>query len=289
LLSVRSMKRSFPDFNHCILCYTIDGKDRFMDLTDNNLSLSSLPKEDQGAMALVIRPGETALTLLPCDAPERRVKRRQIASVIDTAGILTERGSTLRTGIYAAQYREIFRFQSREKRQSIMHKILARNYPDLTLDTFSIDTALNSVGDSLTYGYAFTAKNAVTFSGTTAILPLHTPDNIEPDDYPVENKRSFPVDLYRTDYDICSFETKGDIRFPKHWRPISLPQKVSLSSPWGTYHFEFRQKGATISYLRTAAFNFNAVVPLGDYERLKTFLNAISKADAVQLLFYTRQ
>ena len=168
-----------------------------------------------------------------------------------------------------------------------MHKILARYYSDLKLDTFSIDTALNSVGDSLAYTYGFTAKNAATFSGATAILPLHTPDNIEPDDYPVENKRSFPVDMYRADYDICSFETKGELTIPKHWKPISLPQTVSLSSPWGTYHFEFRQKGATVSYVRTAVFNFNAVVPLDAYERLKTFLNTIAKADAVQLLFYT--
>jgi tetratricopeptide (TPR) repeat protein len=277
-----------PDFNHCILCYSIGGKDRFMDLTDNNLSPSSLPKADQGAMALLIRPGEKALTVLPCDAPEKRVKRRRITAVVDTAGILTERGVTLRTGIYSGQYRELFRFQSGEKRQSIMHKILARSYPDLTLDTFSIDTALNSVADSLTYTYAFTAKNAAAFSGTTAILPLHTPDNIEPDDYPVENKRSFPVDMYGADYDICTYETVGELRFPNHWKPISLPRKVSLNSPWGAYLFEFRQKGATISYQRTATFNFNAVVPLGDYDRLKAFLTAIAKADAVQLLFYTR-
>ena len=277
-----------PDFNHCILCYTLDGKDRFMDLTDNDLSLASLPKDDQGAMALIIRPGEKALTVLPCDKPEKRVKRRSITAIIDTAGVLKERGATLRTGIYAAQYREIFRFQSEEKQRSVMHKILARYYPELTLDTFSIDTALNSVGDSLTYRYGFTAKNAATFSAATAILPLHTPDKIEPDDYPVENKRFFPVDMYHADYDICSLETKGELIFPKKWKPISLPQKVALSSPWGSYRFEFHQKGTTISYTRTATFNFNAVVPLESYERLKTFLNTISKADAVQLLFYTR-
>ena len=277
-----------PNFNHCILCYTLDGKDQFMDLTDNNLSLSTLPKDDQGAMALIIRPGVTSLTVLPCDKPEQRIKRRSIVSIVDTAGELSERGTTLRTGIYAAQYREIFRFQSEEKKQSVMHKILARYYPDLTLDTFSIGGELNSVGDSLGYRYAYTAKNAVTFSGVTAILPLHTPDNIEPDDYPVENNRQFPVDMYRADYDICSFATKGELIFPKKWRPISLPQKVSLKSPWGSYDFEFRQKGNTINYSRTVAFHFNSVVPLEEYERLKAFLNSISKADAVQLLFYTR-
>jgi tetratricopeptide (TPR) repeat protein len=277
-----------PDFNHCILCYTIDGKDRFMDLTDNNLSLSTLPKDDQGAMALIIRPGETGLTILPCDRPEARIKHRTILSTVTEGGVLTERGTTLRTGIYAAQYREIFRFESEEKKRSVMHKILARYYPDLTLDTFSIDSMLNSVGDSLTYAYAYTAKNTVTFSGATAILPLHTPDNLEPGEFPVENKRHFPVDLCRADYDICAFETKGELFFPKQWKPISLPQNVSLHAPWGDYRFEFSQKGNSIRYVRSATFHFNTLVPLDEYDRLKTFLNAISKADAVQLLFFTK-
>ncbi len=277
-----------PDFNHCILCYTVDGKDRFMDLTDNNLSLSSLPKDDQGAMALIIRPGESALTTLPGDTPERRIKRRTIISTVDDNGVLVERGTTLRTGIYAAQYREIFRFQSEEKKRSVMHKILSRFYSDLTLDSFSIDGTLNSVGDSLAYSYRYTANNAVTFSGSTAILPLHTPDNIEPDDYPVEKKRLFPVDMYHADYDICSMETKGELIFPKKWRPIILPEKISLNSAWGEYRFEFSQKGNTIRYVRSARFNFNKTVPVDDYERLKSFLNSIAKADAVQLLFFTK-
>jgi tetratricopeptide (TPR) repeat protein len=277
-----------PDFNHCILCYSIDNKDHFMDLTDNNLSASSLPKDDQGAMALIIRPGESALTVLPSEPPEKRVKRRTIVATVDDSGALIERGKTLRTGIYAAQYREIFRFESEEKKRSTMHKILSRYYRDLTLDSFSIGSTLNSVSDSLSYSYAYRANNAVTFSGATAILALHTPDNIEPDDYPVENKRRFPVDMYHADYDICSMETKGELVFPKKWRPIILPEKISLSSPWGEYHFDFTQKGNTIRYVRTAAFHFNAMVQLADYERLKGFLNSISKADAVQLLFYTR-
>jgi hypothetical protein len=83
-------------------------------------------------------------------------------------------------------------------------------------------------------------------------------------------------------------ETKGELVFPKKWRPIILPEKVSLSSPWGDYRFEFSRKDNVIRYVRSATFHFNGTVPLADYERLKGFLNSISKADAVQLLFYTR-
>jgi tetratricopeptide (TPR) repeat protein len=284
-----SLEHAFigPNFNHCILCYTLDKKDRFMDLTDNNLSLGPLPKDDQGAMALIIRPGEKALIALPFDKPGARIKRRTIISSVSDSGLFKEHGETMRTGIFAGQYREIFRFQSNEKKQSIMHGILAHYYPDFTLDSFAIDSSLNTLSDSLHYTYAFTAKNAVTFSGATAIVPLHVPDNIEPDECPVENKRHFPVEMSRTDYDNSTLEAKGELTFPKRWKPISLPQTVSLTSPWGAYSLAFQRKGNSIVYVRKALFHFNALVHVTDYEQLKSFLSSISKADAVQLLFYT--
>jgi hypothetical protein len=34
--------------------------------------------------------------------------------------------------------------------------------------------------------------------------------------------------------------------------------------------------------------NFNAVVPAAEHGRLKAFLNKVSKADAIQVLFYTK-
>ena len=95
-------------------------------------------------------------------------------------------------------------------------------------------------------------------------------------------------DLYAADYDICSQETNGELTVPETWKPISLPQKVSLDSPFGSYLFEFSQKGKKILYHRKAVFNISKQIPVGDYERLKNFLNEVSKSDAVQLLFFTR-
>jgi len=277
-----------PDFNHCILCYAIDGKDRFLDLTDNNLPMNTLPKDDQGAMALVIRPGEKTTRILPFDEPSARTKIRTMTQTLDNTGLLNERAVNLRTGIFAGQYREIFRFQSEEKKRATMRQILVRIYPDMTLTKFDIDTMLNSVRDSLGYVYEYRARNAVAFSGSTAVFTLHVPDQVEPDEYPVEEKRNSPVDLHLADYDVCSEETNGELSIPEGWRPISLPGKVTLNSPFGSYVFEFDQKRGKIRYHRKAIFDFSKQIPVGDYEQLKIFLNAVSKSDAVQLLFFTR-
>jgi len=48
------------------------------------------------------------------------------------------------------------------------------------------------VSDTLSYDYASTARNTVTFSGNTAIFPLRISDNIEPNEYPVRKSARFP-------------------------------------------------------------------------------------------------
>jgi tetratricopeptide (TPR) repeat protein len=276
-----------PEFNHCILCYTLNGQDRFLDCTDNNLPLATLPRQDQGALALVIRPGTTGTILLPIDKPEARVRRRTVVSTLDEKGTLKEKVATLRTGVFAGNFRDSFRFLSEEKRNVTLHQSLAQAYPDITLDTFSLQ-GLNTVGDTLTYDYASTARNTVTFSGNTAIFPLRISDNIEPNEYPVEEKRTFPIDMYFAWYDISSCELSGELTYPATWRPISLPDNVSADSPFGSYRLEFKRKGNTLHFKRTAVMNFNAMIPAAEHERLKTFLNKVSKADAIQVLFYTK-
>ena len=127
----------------------------------------------------------------------------------------------------------------------------------------------------------------MTFSGSTAIFALHVPDQVEPSEYPMEEKRNFPVDLFQTDYDVGHQETRGELTFPRGWRPITLPRKVSISSEFGSYLFEFEQKGNRLLYHRKAVFTILRQIPVGDYARLKDFLNTVAKSDAVQLLFFT--
>ena len=80
------------------------------------------------------------------------------AAVIDEHGALRESVSTLRTGRFAGEFRERFRFLPEERRIADMHQILAQTYPDVTLDTFAV-SGLNRVGDSISSVVASTARN----------------------------------------------------------------------------------------------------------------------------------
>jgi tetratricopeptide (TPR) repeat protein len=276
-----------PDFNHCILCYTIDGTDRYLDLTASEYAMTSLPKEDQGALALLVRPGSDHVITLPFDKPASDLKRRTAVSMINDKGTLNESMATVRTGRFAGEFRERFRFLSVEKRNADMHQALAQAYPDITLDTFTI-TGLNTVGDTVSSVVVSTARNTVTFSGTTAIFPLHITDNVESNDYPVEEKRAFPIDMSRAWYDISTADLSGKITFPPAWRPISLPENVTIDSPYGSYRMQFKRNGNVILYHRTAVFTLDRQLPASEHPRLKAFLNTVSKSDVVQLLFFTK-
>jgi tetratricopeptide (TPR) repeat protein len=276
-----------PDFNHCILCYTAGGTDRFLDLTASDYPVTGLPKDDQGALALLVRPGSDRVITLPFDKPEADSKSRTVVSALDEKGTLKESLFTVRTGRFTGEFRQRFRFLPEEKRNADMHQILAQTYPDITLDTFSI-AGLNAVGDTLTSLVASTARNTVTFSGTTAIFPLSIPDNVESNGYPLEEKRTFPIDMSRAWYDISSTDLSGKITYPASWRPISLPENVTVDSPYGSYRLEFKRSGNIIAYRRTATFRMDRQIPVSEHSRLKAFLNRISKADVVQLLFFTK-
>jgi len=276
-----------PDFNHCILCYADGAVDRFLDLTASDFPLTSLPKEDQGALALLIRPGTDRVITLPFDRPEASLRRRTVVSSVDEKGTLRESLMTLRRGRFAGEFREHFRFMSEEKRNADMHQILARSHPDVSLDTFTT-TGLNTNDDTCFSRVVSTARNAVTFSGSTAILALPIPDNVESNDYPVEERRVFPIDMYRAWYDISTTELSGQISFPSAWRPISLPENVSLDSPYGSYKINFKRTGNAIQYNRSAKFVLDKQLFVSDHPKLKEFLNKVSRSDNVQLLFFTK-
>ena len=183
-----------PEFNHCIVACTIDGERRFIDFTYTNGSLFTLPPQDQDALSLVIHQGTSAPEMLPLDGDAGRPVMRTVKAVLDTAGTLRTAVTVKRTGVDAAGTRAEYRYLTVEKRATELQSIIAQNYRDVSIDSFSISD-LDTLSDSLSMIYAFTAKNTVTVSGTTAIFSLYLQDALMPKYYPVKEKRYTPLDF----------------------------------------------------------------------------------------------
>jgi hypothetical protein len=276
-----------PNFNHCIIHYTLNGVSQFLDFTDNNLSYGTLPKSNQGAMALIVKKGTNSLTTIPVDTPGQRVKRRKVTSRLHENGNLESQMHSVRTGIFAGDFRYFLRFKSREEQSRHIHKVLSASYPDMSLRDFQFDN-LDSLTDTLRYEYDFLARNSVTFSGRIAIFPLEMPDVLSAGSFPVEEKRSYPVDMHMSWFGVSNLILEGELIFPKKWRLIDLPPEVVLKSKFGIYHLSFRLKGNKIVFRRHAVINCRNLVPVSEYPELSNFFKKISKSDAVHLVFFSQ-
>ena len=105
------------------------------------------PGVDQGALALVIKKGNNRLSTLPVDRAGRRVRSRKLISALDEKGGLKRQVQTVRTCIFAAHFREGYRFTSQEEQEQDLHQILTKSYPNVKLASFEIKD-LDSVSDT---------------------------------------------------------------------------------------------------------------------------------------------
>jgi tetratricopeptide (TPR) repeat protein len=276
-----------PDFNHCILSYSISGKRNFIDITDNSIPAKSLPRMDQGALALVITKDNDSLIHLPVDSSSERIIVRTITSSIDEKGTLVRNVTSVKKGVFAGDMRRSYRYLSGDEQKKSLQNILVKSYPNVKVDTFELYD-LYSLKDSLRYMYEYTAKNAVQFTGKAALLALDIPDIIVSTSYPNEEERSYPIDMTHTWFGIGHYLVQGSLTIPKKWRLIVIPDKTSLSGEWGNYTLSIKQNGNVITYTRKAVFNFNKPVSVEKNKELRDVLSNITRADNVQLMFYTQ-
>lgn len=276
-----------PDFNHCIAACTIDGKRHFIDFTQKNGALFTLPPDDQAALGLVIHSGTTSPELLPYDNSDKNLSIRTIRATLDSNGTFKNTVFSTRTGLGAAGLRSFYRYLPVQKQKDELRKSFARDYPEISIDSLDI-TNLDTLSDTLGIMYAYTAKNTVTISGTTAIFPFNFPDKLMPGQFAVEEKRQIPADFSLSYLGASTQISHAELSIPAGWKPLNLPEPVKLACPFGTYAIEFKRNGNTITCDRHAVFSFNRLVQPGEYTLARDFLNGISKADAVQLVFFTK-
>jgi tetratricopeptide (TPR) repeat protein len=274
-----------PHFNHCILAYILNGKERFMELTDTELQWSHLSKFDQGAIALVARKGNTALIRLPLDSATQRVTRRTQRFVLSDNGDATIATDVWRTGIAANSMRTYYRHLSEEERKVSMRKSLSDDYSDVTLDSVWFSD-LDPVRDSITYLYRFRAHQAVKSQGKARIFSAQLPDKLSASDIPGRGASDEGLDLYSAWYSVGTYDQTGTIEYPAGWKPLEIPQPVRLKTPYGEYSLVFQTRpGGGLSYTRKALFRLSETISTAEAEAVRAFLAEVVRSDDVQLIF----
>ncbi len=273
-----------PYFNHCILAYSLNGRQRYLELTDPNLYWSRLSKYDQGSMALVIEPGNSKLTHLPLDAPSERTIVRKVQFTLSDSGNASIASETLRRGIATDGIRYTYRFLSADEQKTEMRKTLAEDYPDIVLDSLGFGD-LSPATDSLPYFYRYHAQGAVKTSGRTRIFNLTIPDKLTSQEIPLNEPHAEGLNLYGVSFSVGNYDQSGSILFPADWKLMDIPAPVTLESPYGKYSLTFAVKGRTLTYQRKASFNLGETVPPEEVQKTRDFLTHIAQSDDIQLVF----
>jgi hypothetical protein len=273
-----------PNFDHCILSFKVDGKNYFVDFTSRNTALGKLPMGDQGAMALVIKPGNDSLITLPTDSPSDRTVTRTITMDIDTSGTVHQTTKAKKTGVYATSFRDMYRFVSYEEQKKTVHNSITDEYPEAIVDTLYFD-AINSLKDTLDYVYTFHADHAAEISSSTVLLSLKIPDGLSSNYYPLDEKRSMPVDMSFSATGIAELSTTIECTFPTKWKLTNLPEPITVHSDAVDYSLIFNVSKGKIVCKRHYNANYPGVLSAEKYRNELVALKKITRADNVKLVF----
>jgi hypothetical protein len=93
------------------------------------------------------------------------------------------------------------------------------------------------------------------------------------------------LNLYPAWYSVGSFEQTGTIKVPAGWKPLDLPEPVTLKTPHGDYSLVFQARPDGLAYTRRAVFRLGRDVPAAQGPAVQAFLSTVARADNVQLIF----
>lgn len=277
-----------PNFNHCILGFTVEDSMEYIDFTDKFTPFGSIPKYIQGTMALVIDGTSKSLIQLPLDTPEERKKERSINVEIREDQSILRKVTTKRSGSFADDFRRYYRFSSENEREEEMKSILEKQFSDVKLLSFTLPD-LSQNDDSLTYNYSFEAQNAVVLSGDMAIFSVNIPDIINAGNFPADTVISHPIDMGYRQLSIGTISSKTTITPPKGWKLLTLPNTSVYKTDNLSYSLAFSMdKKSTITIERKLRTNYNRLFQPDEFKADIAALKKIAQSDKVQLLFKTK-
>jgi tetratricopeptide (TPR) repeat protein len=274
------------EFNHCIAVSHLDGKDYYVELTDNNLPFASLPNTVQGALSLQIPPHGQKLNseLKPLVAPVRTPDRliRQINVTVngkDEKMVV----SVKRYGSLTSGWRDGYANLTAEKQKQSYEEMLSKGYKNpVKLDSVSF-IGLKDLSDSVTINYNYTVKNEVIEAGSMKMIKVPFIDLIATLDGVSLEKRQFPIDYWNYE-NTDAYDAVVTIQVPAGQKIIEVPANQNFTFKGSTYSMKYVREGEKLKVYRTARLQRENIAP-ADYEQFKKFFNDIVEAESKYVVF----
>ena len=273
-------------FNHCIAHLMADGKEYFIELTDNKLSFSTIGNSLMNTSILQI-PTETKT--VSGELERLKTSNRVINTISRKANVsfnnndLTVSRTTTRTGVFADGTRSDYAELGKEEQMKTMSRAIGSDYTTPVKLTELNFSDLSSLSDTVSYKLAFTVSNALMDVAGMKIIKLPWSDSYSSLDFLTLEKRTFPFNVWS----FSSIETATEeliVELPKGKLLAEMPKTVVIKNEILSYSLTFKMVGTKLSATRSLKFNKEIVSPL-DYIVFKESFTKISEADSKQVAF----
>jgi len=265
------LQQSIPmsQFDHCIALAEIDGRNVWLDPTDETCPYGELPGHDQDRGTLVFFQDRARSLRTPLLSPERNRTIREIQVRIDAAGGARVRGKTTYTGEAGQWNRYYYKLYSPEERTRELRDEISRFFPGAVIESYTF-SALDDLNVPVTVQLEFTVPEYAKNAGNLLLSRL--PRFL----YPVESvgneNRTHPVVWDATK----SIETKLTIQIPEGYRVRYLPEDCEINLPFASYKHQWANRVGTIRFLALKERPTRRT-EVDQYPKYRTFEERIAK------------
>lgn len=276
------------EFNHCIVLLKADGKEYYLELTDNNLPFGSLPNDVIGASSLII-PSQTEKDLVsnlqPIAGNNRTAEKiKRTVNINLNGNDLNMQVEVQKTGALTSGVRSDYNKLSKEKQKEEMEKAVSGSFKNpVKLESVSF-TGLEDLIDSVKYNFKYTVKNEVIEVGAMKMFKLPFGDIIATIDNFSLDARKFPIEYWQYE-NVDQYETIINIKVPAGKKIVEVPKDQT---------FAFKKINYSIKYIKTGTDKLTIIrkatidrknIEASDYPAFKDFFNNIVQAESKYIAF----
>lgn len=256
-------------FDHVIVCYLLNGKKHYCDLTTNFYPLNVLPEMDNNAVALLIRPGVKDIFHLPNDMLDegKTGSVYEIEAELVNGRDLKLTGKGTYTGTAGGNLREqIFRTPQSKYGDFISQYFGQDVFENSNYESVSFDEADN-FNKPLIGNYQLTSKGFADRVSGLYIVRMPYLEAIRKNPAISESNRTNRVDLQKI-LNVQPSLQKIRFKIPEGYKLAEMPKDLYHKSFFSYYHVSFSMSKNELLITKRQVFYKN-MIEIGDFQAFK--------------------
>jgi hypothetical protein len=271
----RNANQIIPDFpsqqfNHVILCVPLQKDTVWLECTSQTMPAGYLGDFTSDRYALLIDENGGKLIRTPKYGLKENIEIRRVKASLDNDATLFISAVTHYGGLQQDMYHQVINGLTPDKVKEFLHEQLDFATYDITKFNYKENkSSLPAIEESL----EIVVSNYANITGKRLFIIPNVMTRTHRK-LPADSARKYDLELGFEYRDIDSVE----IRLPEGYTAESVPQDVTVNSPFGKYHCSVKIIDNSIFYYRSIE-HYGGRFPAKDYPELVKFYDAIYKAD----------